>query len=42
MEAGVKGEASQEEEEEGCYGGGVLCQAVLEEVGVVIGSGQQG
>jgi hypothetical protein len=47
MEAGVKGEASQEEEEEGLYGGGVLCQAVFKEVSVVsrrvvVESGQQG
>ena len=39
-EAGVKKEASQEEEQEGRYGGGALCQSVFVEVGVVVGSGQ--
>lgn len=41
-EAGVKKGTSEEEEQEGCYGGGTLCQAVFEEVGVVVGSVQQG
>jgi hypothetical protein len=41
-EAGVKKKISGEEEQEGCYAGGTLCQAVFMEVGVVIGAGQQG
>jgi hypothetical protein len=41
-EAGVKSEASQEEEQEGCYVGGTFYKSVFMEVGVVIGTGQQG
>ena len=40
-EAGVKKKTSEEEEQEGCYAGGTLCQVVFEEVGVVVGSGRR-
>ena len=41
-EAGVKKKISGGEEQGGCYVGGTFCQAVFVEVGVVIGTGQQG